>query len=108
MKDIAALILFFLAVFGVANAVCVLKTRMVFEKLFGKIWILKDLIKCPPCVAFWTGMTCSRYLLSPASSFCPKWWGAMLIDGFGALAAVWLLHLKAERLGADPTKPLDL
>lgn len=108
MQNLVALVLFLLAVYGVANVVAVLKTRVVFEFLFGKIWILKDLIKCPPCIAFWTGMACSLWLLSPSSSFCPKWWGAMLIDGFGALGAIWLLHLKAERLAGDPAKGLDL
>jgi hypothetical protein len=108
MKEVAAIILFLLAVFGVANAVAVLKTRLVFEALFGRIWILKDLIKCPPCIAFWTGMACSKFLLSPASAWCGKWWAAMLVDGFAALGAVWLLHLKAERLGSDPAKALDL
>lgn len=108
MREIASLALFLLAVFGVANAVAVLKTRLVFEALFGKILILKDLIQCPPCVAFWVGMATSYFLLSPASAFCHKWWAAMLVDGFAALGAVWLLHLKAERLGADPAKALDL
>lgn len=108
MLTFVSLALFLLAVYGVANAVVVLKTRVIFERLFGKIWILKDLIKCPPCVAFWVGMACSRFMLSPASTFCPVWWKAMLIDGFAAVGAVWLLHLKAERLSEDPAKALDL
>ena len=108
MTTLVALILFLLAVYGVANAVVVLKTRKVFEALFGKIPILRDLIKCPPCVAFWVGMACSRWILSPASSFCPKWWTAMLVDGFAAVGAIWLLHLKAERLAEGPAQKLDL
>lgn len=108
MNNLVALGLFLLAVYGVANAVAVLKTRLVFEFLFGKIPILKDLIKCPPCIAFWVGLACSRWVLSPASGFCQKWWMAMLVDGFTALAGVWLLHLKAERLAGEPGKPLDI
>lgn len=108
MHELVALILFLLAVYGVANAVAILKTRVIFEFLFGKIPVLRELIKCPPCIAFWVGMACSCFLLSPASTFCQKWWGAMLIDGFMAVGAVWLLHLKAERLLSDPGKALDL
>lgn len=108
MTILVALIVFLLAVYGVANAVAVLKTRLVFQAIFGKIPILKDLIKCPPCIAFWVGMACSYWLLSPASSVCSKWWGAILLDGFAALSAVWILHLKTERMAGDPAKGLDL
>jgi len=108
MREIASIALFSLAVFGVANAVVVLKTRLVFQALFGKIPILRDLIKCPPCVSFWVGMVTSFFVFSPASSFCHHRWASTLVDGFLAVGAVWLLHLKAERLAADPAKPLEL
>lgn len=108
MTTLVGLALFLLAVYGVANAVVVLKTRKVFEALFGKIPILRDLIKCPPCVAFWVGMACSLWIFSPASMFCPRWWAAMLVDGFAAVGAIWLLHLKAERLAEGPSQKLDL
>lgn len=108
MLTFVSLILFLLACYGVSNAVAVLKTRLIFQAIFGKVPVLRDLIKCPPCIAFWTGLVCSHWVLSPASNFCSKWWGSMLVDGFAACAAVWLLHLKAERLAGDPAKALDL
>lgn len=108
MREFSALVLFLLAVYGVANAVVVLKTRLVFQRVAGKIWVLRDLIKCPPCVAFWVGIWFSCFYLSPASSFCPQRWVAAIVDGFAGLGAVWLLHLRAERLAADPGKALDL
>src|SRR5438445_13655667 len=101
MDKLVALIVFLLAVYGVANAVCVLKTRLVFQAIFGKVPVLKDLIKCPPCVAFWTGLALSHWFFSPASSFCGTWWKPMILDGFISLGAVWLLHLRAERIAAD-------
>lgn len=108
MRELSALVLFLLAVYGVANAIVVLKTRLVFQAVLGKIWIVKDLIQCPPCVGFWVAVVFSRLILSPGSYFCGTWWAATVVDGFSGLGAVWLLHLRAERLAADPQKALDL
>jgi hypothetical protein len=108
VRELSALVLFLLAVYGVANAVVVLKTRLVFQKVLGRVWILRDLIQCPPCVGFWVALAFSRLVLSPGSYFCATWWAATIVDGFAGLGAVWLLHLRAERLAADPAKPLEL
>lgn len=108
MRELGALIIFLLSVYGVANAVVVLKTRLVFHAVLGRVWIVKDMILCPPCVGFWTGIVFGRWILSPASFYGCAGIPGLLLDGFSALGAVWLLHLKAERLAASPSTALDL
>lgn len=92
------LLIFFLAVYGLANAIAVLKTRVIAEKLFGKIPVLKDLIKCPPCLAFWIGMAFSLTIFSPSIEWSPNRGSAMVVDGLACCGLTWLLHVTAERL----------
>lgn len=104
MRELTGCLVFAFAVYGLANAVAVLKIgRMIFgtreaRKFLGRIPYLGDLFYCPPCVGFWVGMAFSVCLMSAASPFTSVWWKAMLLDGFAASGLVYLAHVTAERL----------
>ena len=120
-----AFVLFLLSVYGLSNAVAVLKFGQFFfgqghcddeacrslrhprdkRKFLGRIPKLGDLFYCPPCLAFWIGMACSAWILSPAwlvmVSLAPEravFWKAVILDGLTASAVTWLLHALAMRL----------
>lgn len=90
--------LFFIAVYGLANAIAVLKTRKIAEAIFGKVPVMKDLIKCPPCLAFWIGMAFSYFFFSPSLEFMKNVPSAMVVDGLAASGLTWLIHVTAERI----------
>jgi hypothetical protein len=112
-------LLFTFAVYGLANAISVLKIgQFIFgigyckdkycvddghpkegRRLLGKIPYLGDLFYCPPCVAFWVGMGMSWLILSPASEVVSLKWQAMVVDGLSASGWVYLIHMTAEKLG---------
>lgn len=113
------LVIFIFAIYGLANAIAVLKIGRFFlgqshcskkdcqapghpketRKGLGRIPYLGDLFYCPPCLAFWFGMGLSRFVLSPAlSGGVSNLWVAMVLDGLIASAVIYLLHLTAERL----------
>ena len=106
------LIVVSLAVYGLANAITVLKAgqpiRLFFEtrelkaqnrwlKGFWTFW--RVLFKCPPCLSFWFGMAGSHWVLSITHALVAPWWQSMVVDGLIVCATSWLLHLVAERLG---------
>jgi hypothetical protein len=105
MKELVKLAIFVLAVYGVSNAIAVLKIGKYFlgtwseRKTLGRIPYLGDLFYCPPCLAFWFGMAGSVWFMSPASDWIALWWKAMIVDGLVASGVVYLSHLTAERLG---------
>ena len=119
MRLLLSLILFLLAVYGLSNTIAVLKIGRYFlgighctekeckapghphdkRKFLGRIPYLGDLFYCPPCLAFWLGMACSVWLLSPASQVIETQWKAVLVDGLAASGAIYLFHVIAERLG---------
>lgn len=116
-----ALIIFLAAIYGLANAIAVLKIGQFFigkshcaekgctnpghpletRKGIGRVPYLGDLFYCPPCLAFWFGMAMSRFVVSPAiaGGLVGPWWQAMAIDGLIASGMIFLMHLTAERLG---------
>lgn len=117
-----SLFVFIFAIYGLANALAVLKVgQFLFgtshckkkictvpehpkektRKGLGKIPYLGDLFYCPPCLAFWFGMGLSRLGISPSSLAMDVWWKAMIVDGLLASGVIWILHLVAERLGND-------
>lgn len=105
MRETAKLVVFVMAVYGLANAIAVLKFGKYFlgtyseRKFLGKIPFLGDLFYCPPCLSFWIGMGFSWAFLSPSSEWVFVWWKAMLVDGLLASAFAYLFHLTSERLG---------
>lgn len=105
MSRFVLLLLFILAVYGLANAIAVLKIGRFFlgtvkdRKFVGRIPYLGDLFYCPPCLAFWIGMLFSWQGLSPTADLVTLGWRAILVDGLVASAAAYILHLSAERLG---------
>lgn len=120
-------LLLILSVYGLANAVAVLKIgQFIFgqghckfaecrhprhpyekRKFLGRIPKLGDLFYCPPCLAFWFGMAFSVWIFSPAWLVWSAlgldravFWKAVVLDGLVASAVTWLLHALAMRLAA--------
>jgi len=91
------LVVFIAAVYGLANAIAVLKAGALIRKAVAKVPVLSDFVKCPPCLSFWIGMAVSAWVLSPASQVCAPGWRPIVIDGLAASGIVWLLHVAAER-----------
>lgn len=116
-----ALALFALAVYGLANAMAVLKIgqfmfgksvcietdcphpRHPYElrKSLGRIPKIGDLFYCPPCLAFWIGMAASWWLFSPSSLLIPRGWRTTILDGLMASGMTYILHVWMEYLGKD-------
>lgn len=114
MRELVTLIVFQLAVFGLATAIAVLKIGRYFlgvgyclkegctapghpkelRKGLGKIPYFGDLLYCPPCLAFWIGMAASWWFVSPAAAVgLDVKWKATLVDGLAACAVSWILHV---------------
>lgn len=113
------LVIFVIAIFGLATAIAVLKFGQFFfgfghcpikdckaeghprelRRFLGRIPYVGDLFYCPPCLAFWIGMAISLGIVSPSRFIIHSAWQAAIIDGLLASGATWLLHLIAERLG---------
>lgn len=104
MREVAKLLVFVLAVYGLANAISVLKFGRYFlgthseRKFLGRVPIFGDLLYCPPCLSFWIGMAGSVFFVSPSAEWVTLWWKAMLVDGLVASAFAYFCHLAAERL----------
>lgn len=90
-------VVFIFAVYGMANAIAVLKFGNPIRAAFAKVPVLSDLVKCPPCMGFWLGMVVSAFVLSPAAQVCPHGWRSILLDGLSASGLIWLIHVAAER-----------
>ena len=121
MRELAGFLIFVLAVYGLANAVAVLKIGRYFlgtshcrkqecqalqhpletRKFLGRVPYLGDLLYCPPCIGFWVGMAFSVWLFSAARPFVEIWWKAMIVDGLAASGVAYLVHATAERLTHD-------
>jgi hypothetical protein len=72
--------------------------RVLARKGLGRIPYIGEMFYCPACLSFWIGMATSVWIVSPAVQVCQVWWKAMLLDGFMACAASWLLHVIAMRM----------
>jgi hypothetical protein len=120
MRELIGLSIFVLAVYGLTNAIAILKIgRFLFgvgqcneegcpelkhpldkRKFLGRLPWLGDLFYCPPCVAFWIGMLASKMLFSPAATFVAipgMAWRGTIVDGLAASGAVWLLYTWTEK-----------
>lgn len=117
MRELFSFVLFALAVYGLANAVAVLKIGRFFfgtgycdedgcpmpghpldkRRFLGRIPYLGDLFYCPPCIAFWIGMLGSWLVMSPAALYVVTSWKAMIVDGLAVSAVAWLLFTWTER-----------
>ena len=109
MLQLVQLALFILAIYGLANAIAVLKIgQAVFgthkqRKFLGRIPFMGDLFYCPPCLAFWIGIAFSKWVFSPSKPFVDASWKSLVVDGLAASGVVWLIHLMASWLGrGDP------
>ena len=92
------LFLFLLAVYGGTVIVSVLKTRKIFEFVFGRIPVLGALIRCPICVSFWIGIALSLWVISPSIPVVHERWQAVLLDGLAGLGFTFILHVTMDRL----------
>lgn len=117
MRSLLSLILFLLAVYGLSNAIAVLKIGRYFlgvghctekeckapghphdkRRFLGRIPYLGDLFYCPPCLGFWIGIAFSVLIFSPASEFTRVQWKSAVTDGLAASGMIWLLHAWAMR-----------
>lgn len=117
MRALFGFILFLLSVYGLANAIAVLKIGQFFfgkgfchekdckeprhpfdkRKFLGRIPYIGELFYCPPCLGFWIGMAFSLLVFSPASEFSPIPWKSTVTDGLAASGAIWLFHAWAMR-----------
>lgn len=93
-----AFLIFLMACYGFANAVARLKAGLVVRAIAAPIPVVRFIVKCPACLAFWIGLAVSWWALSPAGPFCDARWKAMLIDGFAACAFVYLADATAEKI----------
>jgi len=113
---ILACFLFFLSVYGLANAFTLKIGQFIFgkshcrkkecavlghphetRKFLGRIPWLGDLFYCVPCLSFWIGMAASVWLFSPAALISLVWWKAMLVDGLAASGVTWIFLVWTER-----------
>jgi hypothetical protein len=119
------LVIFLLAVYGLANSIAVLKAgKMVRNPLealsdfwAGSLWglpwrFLTALVKCPPCLSFWIGIAGSWWVLSPSMDFIvahgKEPWVAAIVDGLAACGASWILHVAAMRMCIGIENILDV
>lgn len=105
------LLVFLLAVYGLANALLLKMGQWVLgtedgRRGPGRIPYVGDVFYCPPCASFWIGMACSVWIVSPAEQIVPVWWKAMLLDGLAASAASWVLHAATEAMVSRPGGPV--
>ena len=90
---------FFLAVFGAANAIAVLKVGEVLRgtckvpRRLGAIPYLGKLFFCPACIGFWIAMAASAWVVSPTEAFLDQKWQSVMVDSFSASGAIWLIHV---------------
>lgn len=99
IQFIAQTLFFILAVFGAANAIAVLKIGEVIRgtckepKRLGRIPYFGKMFFCPACIGFWIALATSAWVFSPASLICAERWKSILVDGFLASGAIWLIHV---------------
>lgn len=123
MHELIGFALFVLAVYGLSNAMAVLKIGQFFfgvshckedgcpapshphdkRRFLGRIPWFGEMFYCPPCLAFWIGMLASQVIMSPAGMFIAIWWKGMIVDGLVASAIAWLLFTWTEKnaVGTD-------
>jgi hypothetical protein len=124
VREILSLVIYALAVYGLANAIAVLKIGRYFfgqgyckaidcvhenhphelRRGLGRIPYAGDVFYCPPCIAFWIGVAGSKWVLSPAAVLVDARWKSILLDGLLASAVTYIAHVVMERTG----KELDL
>lgn len=94
-----AFLVFLMAVYGLSNAVAVLKFGAWIRTLTAGIPFLGSMIRCPTCLAFWVGMLISWKVMSPSLPFCAVKWMAVVMDGLAASAFAYIVHVSMEKTG---------
>lgn len=112
MGPLSKLVFISLAVYGLANAIAVLKagkpirffleylhlsTRNSWLKTFWNFW--STLFKCPTCLSFWIGMATSYWAVPLTNGLIKEWWLVVIADGLILSATTWILHVVTTRLG---------
>lgn len=93
------LVIFWMAVYGLANAVAILKVGTPVRWITDKIPGISHLFHCPTCLSFWIGMAFSLWILSPCSQVCPSSVKTIVMDGLAASAFSYVAHVTMERVG---------
>lgn len=91
-----ALAVYLLGTFGIASAISILKTRVVFEKTLGWAPIVRDLIRCPACLSFWIGLAISLWVFSPSFPLVLERWKSALLDASAAMGTSLLLSIPVK------------
>lgn len=123
MREAVGLVIFLLAVYGLANAFTLKIGRHLFgearcakkdcaaeghpretRKSLGRIPCVGDLVYCVACLSFLIGTACSLWILSPSAFLVAVRWKAALLDGFMACGASWILFAHTE----DHLRGLDV
>lgn len=94
--------IFLLAVYGLANAFTLKIGQFIFgdyekRKFLGRVPYLGDIFYCPPCLAFWIGIACSLFILSPSAGYVSAAWKAALLDGLAASAFAYVVLVATEK-----------
>lgn len=91
---------FFVAVWGCATAIAVLKVGSPIRIALAEVPVLKYLVVCPACLSFWIAVAASFVWSPSAHSGFPDGW-SHVFDGFTALAVSWFLHVVTARVMPD-------
>ncbi len=92
-------VFFFLATFGAANAIAVLKVGEVVRgtckvpRRFGAIPYFGRMFFCAACIGFWIALAVSAWVISPTAEFLHPKWRSILVDAFSASGVIWLIHV---------------
>lgn len=93
------LVIFWMAVYGLANAIAILKVGDPIRSITNRIPVISHLFHCPTCLSFWIGMAFSAWILSPSSQVCPSSWKTIVLDGLAASGFAYVAHVTMERVG---------
>jgi len=116
MREFGGFVIFALAVYGLANAISVLKAGRPLRWLAARIppWyrvdrdgitvrrsMVLDLLECPPCLSFWIGLLMSLLIWSPMSTWIHRMPEASFVDGLACSAVSWVMHVVTDRVASD-------
>lgn len=102
---VSAALLFLLGVYGVSNAVAMLKVGAPVRWLFRRVPGVRDVVECPVCLSFWLGLAASVWVASPAGGLGLPGWRAPLLDAAAACGFSYVAHTTMEWLCKDLEPP---
>ena len=98
------LLLFLSVVYGCAISIAELKVGKPLRSFLSETPILKDLVRCPPCLSFWIALGVSYFVYSPLSALPLAQWQSMFLEAFAALAFSDTLHVIITKILPEEEK----